>query len=143
MRDALPDVSFNLVVVQETATVIDRYGYFRTDFSKFQTLNPAAAKNVGALIRLSDEWIRRNGFSVLSVSTDIEGESQLLWLEVSGPRLFIEADLAGLKRALSEIVPDTRIFVRSQLESVVGDETFSSFDELLDTFRQRNPKPAK
>jgi uncharacterized hydrophobic protein (TIGR00271 family) len=143
MRDALPDASLKLVVVQETATVIDRYGRFRTDFSKFQALDPPAAKSVEALIRLSDEWIRRNGFSVLSVSTEMEDGKHLLLLEVSGPRLFAEVDLAGLKKALSEIAPDTRVFVRSQIESVVGDETFSSFDELLDTFRQRNRKPTE
>jgi uncharacterized hydrophobic protein (TIGR00271 family) len=137
IRRRLPDKSVNLVVQQETSVLIDRYGRFRSDFSRFQRNDPAQDEIVARAIAISEKWLAETDFDLDSISTFLsEGMAHLL-LEVSGPRLFTDEDLADLKIAMASSGSPSRVFVRSRLETLIGDEEFDSFEALLRTFRNR------
>lgn len=138
VRARLSDKSVNLVVQQETSVLIDRYGRFRSDFSRYEGYDAEKEALFVKAIAVSEAWLAESDFDLESISTVVVEDAVHLLFEVVGPRLFIDLDLVDLKGSLAVQGSPAKVFVRSRLESLVGDEEFRSFEDLLQTFRSRN-----
>lgn len=138
IRASFPDRRIHLAFLQESAMLVDRMGAFRSDFTDFSARSPEQVAQVEQLIGLATAWNRANGFEVGLVSTALEDETHMMLIEVSGPRLFTDADLAALRAALGQTGLEVKLFVRSDLRALVGDDEFGSFRDLLSAFRVRN-----
>lgn len=134
----------NLSVQYTRSEIRDKQGRVRAEFNlpRFATAEEQA--HVEAINEFIRQWLDERAFWIQSWSHTILEEQHHFLLEVYGVRLFGTEDWDALNRALDRNfdVP-AQIYVRSQIETVIGPDGATPLGELLDDFRLRNEEAYK
>ena len=130
-----------LLVQQEISELTDSMGSLRTEFTMPQSGNMPVKvtdkmKSIGVFARA---WLESRGYWLHGWSITILDDLYHLLLEVRGAELFDSEEREALKRELASAFDfPVEVYVRSQLDTVVGPGGRIAFPELLDDFRRRN-----
>ena len=138
IQDSLMDTKIRLAVQQNTSDLVDRYGGMRLEFYLPKTVDQDKELIVD-IAQFARNWMSERSFSLHSWSvTTLDGIYHFLF-EVKGPNLFTDQDLAAIRQDMDRnFNREIEIYVRSEIETVVGPNKYESFTQLLDDFRQRN-----
>lgn len=125
-----------LKVVQNTSSVRDAKGVFRSEFSMRRPPTEAERTLSERAETAALQWLSERRFWLDGWSFDQIGERYHMLLEVKGPRLLTQADLDALTEIVSRAAGEPmKLVVRSQPEVVLGDEEGISFEMLLQRYR--------
>ena len=135
---AFPDTPAALYVRQESTTLRDRFGRVRVDFAQ-----PLYSTELVDLERRAagyvETWLTDKRFRLHAFSSTYLDDAYHFLIELKGPRLFTKDDYMGLASDLETALDSpVQIYVRSELESVLGPEGEFSLPDLLDDYRRRN-----
>ncbi|MEA3413535.1 MAG: TIGR00341 family protein [Pseudomonadota bacterium] len=135
---AIPELPLQLIVRHETSRLRDKFGNVRVEFS--QPVYSAETIEIEARVRdFLTSWTGTKGFRVHASSMTRLDDAYHFLIELKGPSLFSDNDYAQLKGDLKEVFDfPLEIYVRSELETVLGPEGKVSLPDLLDDYRRRN-----
>ena len=138
IQDRLVDTKVGFVVQQNTSDLVDRSGGLRLEFYLPKTIHEEE-KLIADMGQFARNWMSEKSFWLHSWSFTILDDVLHFLFEVKGPNLFTDENLAILKQDMSKhFNREIEIYVRSEIEAVVGPNNYESFTQLLDEFRQRN-----
>ena len=138
IQDRLVDTKVGFVVQQNTSDLVDRSGGLRLEFYLPKTIHEEE-KLIADMGQFARNWMSEKSFWLHSWSFTILDDVLHFLFEVKGPNLFTDENLAILKQDMSKhFNREIEIYVRSEIEAVVGPNDYESFTQLLDEFRQRN-----
>jgi uncharacterized hydrophobic protein (TIGR00271 family) len=130
-----------LLVQQETSELSDSLGSLRTEFTLPQSLHtPVEVTDlIKSIAVFARDWLDGRDYWLHGWSITILDDVYHLLLEVRGVVLFGSEERNALKGELASAfdVP-VEVYVRSQLDTVIGPGGNISFPDLLDDFRRRN-----
>lgn len=138
IQDRFMDTKIGFVVQQNTSDLVDLYGGMRLEFFLPKTDDQDKELIVG-IAQFARDWMSERSFWLHSWSiTILDGIFHFLF-EVKGPNLFIDQDRAAIRQDIDRhFNREIEVYVRSEIETVVGPKDYESFTQLLDDFRQRN-----
>ena len=139
IQDRLAQVPIRLLVRQESANLRDKLGSVRTEFDMPRNSSSEEQITIDSIMEFARSWLSDKKYWLNSLSCTILEDVYHVLLEVKGPTLFTRDDLHALRRDLAEVVDvSVEIYVRSELEAVVGPQGYTSFEELLNHYLERN-----
>ena len=130
-----------LLVQQETTELSDSLGVLRTEFTMPTSHHiPVEVTDLMNSIALfARDWLDSKGYRLHGWSITMLDDVYHLLLEVRAAVLFDSQQRQAIKRELAnEFAVPVEVYVRSQLDTVVGPGGHIAFPELLDDFRRRN-----
>ena len=139
IQDRMVHVPVRLLVRQETESLRDKIGNIRTEFDMPRHPTTEEQATIDNIVEFTRSWLSEKTYWLNSWSyTILEGAYHVL-LEIKGPALFTRDDLNALQRDLADVVDvSVEIYARSQPEAVVGPQGYTSFEELLNHYLERN-----
>lgn len=139
IQEQLAHVPIRLLVREETKSLRDKGGNVRTDFDMPRNLTVEEQTVVDSIVNFAQSQLTSTAYRLYSWSvTILEGVYHIL-LEVKGPTLFSHEDLQALQRDLADAMDvPVEIYVRSVPEAVVGPQGYTSFEDLLSHYLERN-----
>ena len=139
IQEQLAIVPIRLLVREETKILRDKVGNVRTEFDMPRNPTVEEQAAIDSIVDLARSRLSGTTYWLYSWSvTILEGVYHIL-LEVKGPTLFSHEDLHALLRDLADAIDvPVEIYVRSVPEAVVGSQGYTSFEELLSHYLERN-----
>ena len=139
IQDRLEDTDVYLFVQQNVSELRDYLGGIRTEFQLPKSMQPNERKLVADVGNQVQKWLSDKSFWLHAWSVTILDGVYYILLEVKGAALFSASELSMLQREVSShFDEEIKLYVRSELETVVGPEGATSFHKLLDEFREKN-----
>jgi hypothetical protein len=130
-----------LLVQQATSELTDSMGSLRTEFTMPQSgyMSVEVTDKMKSIAVFARDWLDRRGYWLHGWSITILDDVYHLLLEVRGAKLFDSEQREAIKQELaSAFDAPVEVYVRSQLDTVVGPGGHIAFPDLLDDFRRRN-----
>lgn len=135
IRQRAGDDTIDIAIRHIDVEVHDRYGKAYYEWTTFQRLTPEQEivfKKIKNFLAMefdnSEYYLTNNDFSVR------HGIYHVL-VELSGPKLYSNAEFGELREKLSKITGDQlQVYVRSKPEVVLTQSGYTSFDQLQKTF---------
>ncbi|MEA3301960.1 MAG: DUF389 domain-containing protein [Pseudomonadota bacterium] len=130
-----------LLVQQEISELSDSLGSLRTEFTMPQSgdLPVEVTDKMKSIAVFARTWLESRDYWLHGWSITILDDDYHLLLEVRGTELFDSEQRQAIKQELAnEFEVSVEVYVRSQLDTVVGPGGHIAFPDLLDDFRRRN-----
>ena len=133
--------STRLLVQQEISELSDSLGSLRTEFTMPQSgdMPVEVTDKMKSIAVFARNWLESRDYWLHGWSITILDDDYHLLLEVRGTELFDGEEREAIKRELASAFDEpVEVYVRTQLDTVIGPRGNISFPDLLDDFRQRN-----
>ena len=138
VREQLGSDSIQLRVRQGDMEVMTGDGVARLEFGMRRPMTPEEQTNRKAVVAHVRTVIAEDGFSVISSSMTILDDGYHFLFEVAGPRQVTLRDLHALQSEVQQTfkIP-ARLYIRLVPDTVVSEQGFTSWGELLTTMGER------
>ena len=135
----LTDTNVAFAVQQDISELVDHLGGVRLEFNMPKQFSEEQREIGIGISEFVKDWMTERSFSIHSWSVTILDGIYHMLFEVKGPVLVTDKDLKALQQGIAgQFDIDTKVYVRSEIETVVGPGDYASFAELLNDFRARN-----
>lgn len=139
VKGRLVDTNVGFFVQQNVSDLVDHRGGIRLEFNSPEVPDPKGRELIAAIGQFAKDWMISRSFWLHAWSFTILDDVHHVLLEIKGPSLFTKEDLDIVRQDMvNHFGVDMEVFVRSEIETVVGPKEYVSFVQLLDDFRQRN-----
>jgi len=136
--NTLPEIPLSLIVRHESSRLKDKFGNVRVEFAH-PVYSPEIIEIEARVGDYLKSWIAEKRFRLYASSMTRLDDAYHFLIELKGPTLFSNTDYAQLTSDLDdEFEFPVEIYVRSELETVLGPGGEVSFPDLLDDYRRRN-----
>jgi uncharacterized hydrophobic protein (TIGR00271 family) len=109
----------------------DRWGTARYEWTWFESISPEQESLLDKLDKFLHESFKDSVFSLIDLNFTLRKGMYHVLVDLFGPRLYSQKELAELKKKLSEIAKtEVKVYVRSRPEDVVTEDGYTSLDAL-------------
>ena len=139
VQQRLTDTSITFAVQQDISELVDHLGGVRLEFNSPRQFSEEEQIFSAGISEFAKNWMAKRSFSMHTWSITVLDGVYYLLFEVKGAALFTDQDLKALQQDIaSEFDTDIEVYVRSEIETIVGPDNYESFAHLLNDFRARN-----